>query len=155
MLAFNTWYYSFSPSVANYLGDHSIERSVMRVVLYPLVGILYLTSNLYARTSAFPELAILLSGLLASSLIGAFYLGIPLTIIRSKTRGVRKLSTLKRYLSVLLLAAVTMLVVGELTTSTTILMISSTSIVLSTMLLSALVTSSKIAKKLNSFQTLL
>jgi len=153
MLAFNTWYYSFSPSVANYIGGHSIERGVMRIVLYPLVGILYATSNLYARTSAFPELAIVLSGLLTSSLIGAFYLGLPLTIIRSKVRGARKLSNLEKYLAVLLIAGFTMLVVGELATSTTILMISSTSIVLSTMLLTALVTSNTIAKKLTPPQT--
>jgi hypothetical protein len=44
MLAFNAWYYSFSPYVANYLNTHWVERTIMKGVLYPLVGMLYLTS---------------------------------------------------------------------------------------------------------------
>ena len=148
MLAFNAWYYSFSPSVANYITTHWVERGVMRAVLYPLVGILYLTSNLYKATSAFPEFAVLLSGLVASSLIGAFYLGLPLTIIRTKVRRLRRLVTIEKYLGSTLLGALATFLIGEAFGSPLLLMISSATIVLSTMFLAAAITSSRITKKL-------
>jgi hypothetical protein len=148
MLAFNTWYYSFSPGVANYISGHWVERGVMKAVLYPLVGILSLTSNLYQSTSAFPELAVLLSGLLASTLIGAFYLGLPLSLVRAKVRRLRRLAGLDRYLAYALLGGIAAFTVGEAFRSQTLLMISSTTIVLSTMLLAAWLTSSRVARKL-------
>ena len=149
MVVFNAWYYSFSPGVANYISSHSAERTVMKGVLYPLVGILYLTSNLYSATASFPELAVLLSGLIASSLIGAFYLGLPLSLIRSRVRRLRQLAAMERYLAFTLLGGITALVIGEALTSSTILMISSATIVLSTLLLAALATSSRVAKLLH------
>jgi len=149
MIAFNSWYYSFSPTVANYLDSHWAERDAMKVMLYPLIGILYLTSNVYAATSAFPEFAVVISGLLASSLIGAFYLGLPLSLIRSKVRRVRRLVALEKCLGIVLFGGLAMLLVGEIFGLRTILMISSAAILLSTMLLSASVTSGKIARKLS------
>ncbi|MGA3109061.1 MAG: CFI-box-CTERM domain-containing protein [Candidatus Bathyarchaeia archaeon] len=149
MVVFNAWYYSFSPGVANYISSHSAERAVMKGVLYPLVGILYLTSNLYSATASFPELAVLLSGLIASSLIGAFYLGLPLSLIRSRVRRLRQLAAMERYLAFTLLSGITALVIGEALTSSTILMISSATVVLSTLLLAALATSSRVAKLLH------
>ena len=150
MVAFNAWYYSFSPGVAKYISTHWAERGLMKVVLYPLVGILYLTSNLYTVTSAFPEFAVLLSGLVASSLIGAFYLGLPLTLIRAKIRRLRKLVALQRYLGFTLLGALAVFTTAEALRSPTLLMISSATIVLSTMLLAGCLTSSRITRKLQS-----
>jgi peptide/nickel transport system substrate-binding protein len=150
MVAFNTWYYSFSPTIANYIATHSAERAVVKVTLYPLVGILYLASTLYSPTSAYPEIAVLLSGLLASSLIGAFYLGLPLSLIRSKVRRLRYLATLEGYLGLALLGGLIALTIGEVLDSITLLMISSVAIVLSTMLLAATITSDQITKKLKT-----
>ena len=147
MLAFNAWYYSFSPGVANYISTHWAERATMKIVLYPLFGILYLTSNLYKSTSAYPELAVLLSGLVASSLIGAFYLGLPLTLIRTKARRFKRLVALERYLGATLLCGLAILMAGEVFGSATLLMISSATIVLSTMLLAGLTMSSRIAEE--------
>jgi len=150
MVVFNTWYYSFSPTVANYIATHSAERAVMRIALYPLVGILYLTSVLYSTTSAYPEIAVLLSGLLASSLIGGFYIGLPLSLIRSKVRRLRSLVTLERYVGLALLGGLLELLIGETVSSITLLMISSVLIVLSTMLLASIVTSGWITKRLKT-----
>jgi hypothetical protein len=101
-------------------------------------------------TSAFPEFAVLLSGLVASSLIGAFYLGLPLTLIRSKVRRLRRLLTLEKYLGVVLLGGLGTLLIGELAGSAMLLMISSVTIVLSSMFLAALMTSSRLGKKVES-----
>ncbi len=150
MVAFNAWYYSFSPYIANYISTHWVERTIMKGVLYPLIGMLYLTSNLYSTTATYPELAALLSGLLASSLIGAFYVGLPLSLLRAKVRRLRnaKAQTLAwKLLSASLLSGIVALLLGEILTSPVILMVSSATVILSTLLLSATLTSAKIANK--------
>ena len=151
MLVFNAWYYSFSPGVAAYLNTHWVERTVMKGVLYPLVGILYLTSNLFSATSSYPELAVLISGLLASSLIGAFYLGIPLGVLRARVRRLRNWKgqrKLERALAVMLLGGLGILAFGELFSSQPALIISTPTIVLSTLLISSAVVSKKLANRL-------
>ena len=153
MVAFNAWYYSFSPYVAVYLTNHWVERTIMKGVLYPLVGILYLTSNLFSATSAYPELAVLVSGLFASSLIGAFYLGLPLSLLRARFRRLRGLRTqnlVQKLLGISLLSGLIGLILGEILVSPLVLMISSATVVLSTICLSAAVTSAKAAKRLQT-----
>jgi hypothetical protein len=152
MIAFNTWYYSFSPSVATYVSSHFAVRTVMKGVLYPAIGIFYLTSGIFSFTSGMPELATLLSGLFASALIGAFYLGLPLTLVRTKIRrlrGVRSQQSFVRVLGVALLVALGILVVGEFYASSLLLVVATSSIVLSVLFLSAAITSSIISKRLN------
>jgi hypothetical protein len=148
MVAFNAWYYSFSPAVAGYLYTHPTEQTMMRFVLYPLVGILKISSFTFAATSAVPELAALLSGLVASSLIGAFYLGLPLSLIRAKVRRLRGGAGLEKGLAVGLSASVTALLAGEILGATLLMTWSSVAVVLSALFLSALVTSSKLSRKL-------
>jgi hypothetical protein len=153
MVAFNAWYYSFSPYVAGYLSTHSVERTVMKGILYPLIGILKLSSLTFSATSAVPELAAFLSGLVASSLIGAFYLGVPLSLLRAKIRRLRGSNAqrmLEKSLVVALFAGISTLLVGELLASSVLLMIASAIIVLSTLFLSAIFTSGRIARKLQS-----
>jgi hypothetical protein len=153
MLAFNAWYYSFSPQVASYLNTHVVERTIMKGVLYPLIGIIYLTSNVFAITSNNPEVAALMSGLLASSLIGAFYLGLPLAMLRTRIRrfrGWRTQKSLQKILTATLLAALGSMLVGEVISSSPMLIISTSAIVLSTLFLSAIITSGAIAKQFTS-----
>ena len=153
MIAFNAWYYSFSPNVAGYLNGHWIERTVMKGVLYPLIGILQLSSATFSATSSFPELAVLFSGLVATSLIGAVYLGLPLSLVRARVRRLRGSEVQGRLvwaLAVLLLGGVTVLGLGELLASMTVLMIASVMVVLSALTLSAAATSGIIARKLQS-----
>ena len=151
MLVFNAWYYSFSPGVAAYLNTHWVERTVMKGVLYPLVGILYLTSNLFSATSSYPELAVLISGLLASSLIGAFYLGLPLGVLRARVRRLRNWKgqrKLERALAVMLLGGLGILAFGELFSSQPALIISTPTIMLSTLFISSAVVSKKLSNRL-------
>jgi streptogramin lyase len=153
MIAFNAWYYSFSPYVAAYLNTHLVERTVMKGVLYPLIGILYLTSNLFSATAAYPELAALLSGLLASSLIGAFYLGLPLAVLRARIRRLRNWKgqgLLEKSLATILACGLGALLVGELYSSQLILMLSTATIILSTLFASSAITSNKVSKRLQS-----
>jgi hypothetical protein len=153
MVAFNLWYYSFSPYVASYLNDHWVERTVMKGVLYPLVGILVLAAAVFNATSSFPELAALVSGLLASSLIGAVYLGLPLSLLRSKIRRMRTWRTqklLENALGLVLLAGLATLLGGEVLASPIMLMFSSAVTVLSTLFLSAAFTSATITRRIEN-----
>jgi hypothetical protein len=151
MIVFNAWYYSFSPYVAAYLNTHSVERTVMKGVLYPLVGILYLTSDVFSATSSYPEFAALISGLLASSLIGAFYFGIPLAVLRARVRRLRNWKgqrKLEKTLAAMLFGGIGTLAFGELFTSQPALIISTTTIVLSTLFMSTAMVSRKLANRL-------
>jgi hypothetical protein len=81
MRVFNSWYYSFSPQIANHLAEHPIECSVTRVALYPLIQILRLSQRMYGLVESGNELGAVTSGLLASGLIGLSYLTPPLALL--------------------------------------------------------------------------
>jgi hypothetical protein len=81
MRAFNSWYYSFSPQIANHVAEHPIECSVTRVALYPLIQILKLSQRMYGLIESGNELGAVTSGLLASGLIGLSYLTPPLALM--------------------------------------------------------------------------
>lgn len=102
MRVFNSWYYSFSPRIANHLAERPIERSVTRVALYPLIQILGLSQRMYGLIEFGNELGAVTSGLLASGLIGLSYLTPLLTLmacaLRSKSSARDEASALKELL---------------------------------------------------------
>jgi hypothetical protein len=149
MIVFNAWYYSFSPAAASQISTSPLEMTVMRGVLYPLVGILKLSSLTFSAASGFPELAAFLSGMVASSLIGAFYLGLPIGLVRAKVLRLRESGVdrlLRETLGLFLIAGMFALLLGEILASPVVLMISSVMIVLSMLSLSAAVVSAEITK---------
>jgi hypothetical protein len=73
MTAFNAWYYSFSPVVADFIDDHPQIKPPMRVILTPLLGILTLAQMSFSVLSVRPDIAVIVSGLVASTLIGIIY----------------------------------------------------------------------------------
>lgn len=151
MIAFNVWYYSFSPYLANYLSQHRVERNIMKGVLYPLIAILSLSSSVYTAAETYPEIAVLLSGLLASTLIGTFYLGLPLSLLRAsirRLRGRRTQRLLERSLGVALFIGLCGILMGELLSSSPLLVLSTSMTVLTTLFLSAAITSSTISKQI-------
>lgn len=79
MTVFNSWYYSFSPAVAQHIRGDEPLRDGMKLLLYPLLGILHISSTTFSTLKFQPELAALTSGIVASALIGLVYLTLPLT----------------------------------------------------------------------------
>jgi hypothetical protein len=73
MNVFNAWYYSFSPSVADYERQASWLQSAVRVMIYPLLGILALSTSVYDSLAFNSELGIVSAGITASSLVGLLY----------------------------------------------------------------------------------
>ncbi|MGA2626698.1 MAG: CFI-box-CTERM domain-containing protein [Candidatus Bathyarchaeia archaeon] len=141
---FNSWYYSFSPYIANYLREHSGTREVMRGVLYPLIGSLSISSVLFSILSTYPEHATLLSGLMASSMIGAFYAGIPLGFAKRRLRFNLRLSI--QLCAALLLCGLGGILVGLNFGSSALLMIASSLTVLSATCGSAALTAEAVSK---------
>jgi hypothetical protein len=151
MIAFNSWYYSFSPAVASYIDTHGVERGAMKVLLYPAIGIMFVSSGVFTAAGAFPELAAVLSGLLASLLLGAFYVGLPLGLIMAEVRRMRvwrRARMLEKILGATLVAGLGGVLLGELVPYGPLMIAATTTAVLATLLLAAFVTSATISKRL-------
>jgi M6 family metalloprotease-like protein len=135
MNAFNLWYYSFSPQVADFIVVHDAVRSPLRAVLYPLLSILEFSSATYSAFQSTPELAITIAGIVASGLIGLVYLT-PVSLLLVRSFKGRKIGTLRvvRVLSISLLLSVIMLLLGELTGLFGLLAVAASALVLTTML---------------------
>ena len=135
MNAFNLWYYSFSPQVADFIVVHDAVRSPLRAALYPLLSILELSSATYSAFQSTPELAITIAGIVASGLIGLVYLT-PVSLFLVRSFKGRKIGTVRvvRVLSISLLLTVIMLLLGELTGSFELLTIAASALVLTTLL---------------------
>jgi hypothetical protein len=89
MLAFNIWYYSFSPNFAQFIAANPPLKNTMRYALYPMISILEYGASTFYVVPSNPEASAVISGLIISSLIGATYLALPLAMISLCARRVR------------------------------------------------------------------
>ncbi|MEM1538428.1 MAG: CFI-box-CTERM domain-containing protein [Candidatus Nezhaarchaeales archaeon] len=152
MESFNAWYYSWSPMVAEAIAKSQIIKEAVKIILYPLMGILKgSVTFIYPALSFNPELGIIVTGIVISSLIGVTYLTPPLTILlivlkrRSrkpvKTVGVKALTA--TWLSSLTLTALSVASSSSVTT-----MVATAILVLTTLSLSAWIVAVKLVQRL-------
>jgi len=73
MNVFNSWYYSFSPSVADYERQTPWLQDMVRFMIYPLLVILAISSSVYESFGFSSELGIVSAGVTASTLVGLLY----------------------------------------------------------------------------------
>jgi hypothetical protein len=73
MPGFNAWYYSFSPQVSGYISDHPVVKPAMRVLLTPLIEIVFLSQWCYSMLSFSPELATFSALIAGGALYGLVY----------------------------------------------------------------------------------
>jgi len=154
MNVFNMWYYSFSPTVAGFIANDPIAKFIMRIVLYPLISILYLTYFLYMILNINPELAIVLTGLIASSLIGLVYFTIPVIgVLLLVRKRIKKFSLGLTFLKILSLAWTMSLItvlLSELLESHLLMSISTSVLVVITINFTATYLATKILKHYNT-----
>jgi len=74
MKVFNQFYYSFSPAIAPTVASTQAVAAPVRVLLYPLISILQVSSAIFNAAGFAPELAIILAGIFSSALLGVVYL---------------------------------------------------------------------------------
>jgi vacuolar-type H+-ATPase subunit I/STV1 len=132
MEVFNAWYYSFSPSVASFIVANDPIRAPIRAILYPLLGVLGITTLTYSLFSSSPEFAVVIAGLIASSLIGLVYLTLPALVGFNALARRRKIgiTSIAKASLTLLAVALALLAVGELAGSFILLAVASSMIVL-------------------------
>ncbi len=77
MRAFNAFYYSWSPPVAEFIRDRPNARLAVRASLAPMLWSLSISKGVVEVMGGPSELSVALAGILASALIGALYLTLP------------------------------------------------------------------------------
>jgi hypothetical protein len=146
--AFNTVYYSFSPTVADAERTHPLLQETVRAGISPLLGILQMAKF---STIGNNDLSVIISGIMASSLIGATYLwpaGLAVKSIRESKKPNPKiiLAIISGVLSLTLISIVT----GNLQ----FIMVTTSATVLTFVGLGAIYSSwaiTKIVRKANTF----
>jgi len=146
MIAFNAWYYSFSPSIAQFIREHPAARTTTKIALYPLIGILRIGAAAFNLFPTNSEAGAVLSGLVVSSLIGVTYLAIPFTVLLAYSRRARWIAKRsKTSLVVVLLSALG--AVAFMTTfggPTALMMVATPTVVLASLAASTLLASGAI-----------
>jgi hypothetical protein len=83
MTAFNAWYYSWAPPIAQRISTSENLKAAVRVVITPLVFSLFVAHTVFQATVVVnPETAVLLAGTVASMLVGVIYLALPICFLR-------------------------------------------------------------------------
>jgi len=151
MLAFNAWYYSFSPQVAQFIASNAFARAVMKVLLYPLIGILHLAAMTFNAFSFSHELAVVTAGLVASALIGLVYFSplaiLALVLLRRYRKMTLKMSQL-RMPAIVWVVSLVMILVGEVALLPALMMASTALLVLLTLTLGALTAATALLRKI-------
>ena len=141
-MAFDTFYYSWSPYVALAIKDSELMKAIVRLLIYPLIGILKLTILLSLPLFNFnSEIASLFTGFVASILIGAIYFAPVIYIVMKITKRLRM--NIKRFVLILLIIVILSLgltSIGVISLNETLTAFSTSIYVLTLILSSAFVT---------------
>lgn len=86
MTLFNRWYYSFSPNIAKAISENQLARGIVRILLYPLVTALRVSTEVHSILRFNGELATVLTGLIAASLLGLVYVFPPMALLSMARR---------------------------------------------------------------------
>ncbi len=132
MNVFNSWYYFFSPSVADYERRAPWLQSTIRTMIYPLLGILALSTSVYDSIGFNSEMGIVTAGTMVSSLVGLIYfapLGAALGITSRKMQW--KMSRAGPILGCFWAASIVAIVLAEVTAAEVTMMFGTSLLVLS------------------------
>jgi hypothetical protein len=132
MEAFNGFYYSWSPKVADSIRAHTGFGTLMKGVLYPLISVLQVSESLFTAFSFSAELGVVMAGFVASALLAAIYLA-PIAVVLSHLRKYRPSRTVIMAMGLIWLASLTAIGLAELTQIASLMTISTGTFVLTTM----------------------
>jgi len=101
MDVFDSFYYSFSPQMASLIASNALLRQFMQIFLRPLLAILLLAHHVYLRLYQLDsEAAIMLSGLIASTLLGLVYLSPVPALLAWRSLTIRRMFSSSRIMRV-------------------------------------------------------
>jgi hypothetical protein len=142
MVAFNTWYYSFSPGVAQYESINPPMRVFVKIMIYPLIWVLQIGSVVFDLFSFNYEIAAVFCGITISALLGTIYLAGPMLLARrklsAKTRRVTGMFERASFFA--FVGSLIIVALSEALKAETFMAVGSSIVVLSTMTNSALLT---------------
>ena len=139
MKAFNAFYYSWSPYVARAEYENSVLKNFIKASIYPLLFSLDVSKQAAKPFSAIPELAVLISGLVAASLIGLIYAAPIVVSIFLILRWKGKQFNIKLlYPTAVLIMGLILFALAEASASPLLMILASSTIVLSAMALGAI-----------------
>ena len=144
-IAFDHFYYSWSPYVASTISNIEPAKAIIKALIYPLIGILKLTAVLALPLFEIsPEAASVFAGTIASTLIGAIYFS-PLVLITTKITKTRGRKAIK-ILSASVATSLLLILLGTATENTTLTTLSTSTYVTTLIALSATTTTQIIRK---------
>ena len=138
-VAFDAFYYSWSTPVARFVEEHAYLKPLVKALIYPLLGILLLTSTLTSPLfGVAPEAASIIAGFAASFLIGLVYVAPILVLVRilSKKKDVTRLV---KAVTLAVLITLVLILVGYLAKLDALTTLSTSAYVVSTVILGSLV----------------
>jgi hypothetical protein len=139
MTAFNEWYYTFSPTVANYENTHAETILIMKVFLYPLIAILHIGAMPFDLLSGNSEVAAFMSGIIVGILLGSTYVTIPVFLIFYLSSKVRRIARkIEQSFAITLIVMITLAFLAELTHFNLLMTTSAVTIILATITLAAM-----------------
>jgi len=145
-IAFDHFYYSWSPYVASTISNIEPAKAIIKALIYPLIGILKLTAVLALPLFEIsPEAASVFAGTIASTLIGATYFS-PLVLITTKITKTRGRKAIK-ILSASVATSLFLVLLGT-ATENTILTTLSTSTYVTTLIALSATTATQIIRKI-------
>jgi hypothetical protein len=132
MNVFNAWYYSFSPSIAEYERQSSWLQSAVRASIYPLLRMLGISTFVYDLLGFNSELAIVAVGAMVGSLVGSLYFA-PVAAVLAVVNRKKKwdLSMAKLVLLCAWIASVAAIAAAELAVAPEVMMFGTSLLVLS------------------------
>jgi hypothetical protein len=149
MNVFNAWYYSFSPTVAEHVKNNMAFRNVVKAAVYPLLASLYVAQWSYSGLSFAPELAVVVAGLVASSLIGVIYFApITLLVVRVARRKQIRIGDINKPLMVAWISSLALIVIAEIAVLPALMMAGTAAFVLSTIVVATKMTVTQAQKYL-------
>ena len=118
----------------------------MKVLLYPLIGILHVSSAAFSIFSVLPEFGVIVAGLIASVLLGIVYF-LPIALIVSYFKRFKVSERFIHVLGLVWLSSVVSLVIAEVCKVPFIMMVSTGAFVLLTIATTTLTSLRLISKQ--------
>ncbi len=134
MLAFDGWYYSFSPQIASTVENNYLARDLMKIVLVPTIITLQ-TAGIF-RQNPMGTYSVIVYGFFIGTILGALYIGPFLTV----AAGRKRYNTILKQSVLLAGVASALLLASELSSWFVLIEISSVLYVLSSAILGATIT---------------
>jgi hypothetical protein len=150
MAIFNSFYYSWSPSVAGQISQNPIAKDLTKALIYPLIGILHMSVSVHGMLGFNPELSVIVVGLLAGTLLGAVYIA-PISIgVNLVSKRLKKaMSRLGiRWVLPAWIGSFGLILVGEVSQLTLLMSIATATWMLSTVTLSSSAISGFVSRRL-------